>query len=182
MGKNFNITTCGLNCDLCDANKTKIQDSAKYLLDIFKDPMFSSVISMANPDFRAEDVPIFKKMLKNIGEFPPCPGCKGRHGCSITECAKEKGLENCSKCDFLDLKESKCNAIPNLSKESMMPPAPIFFNIITQRYQKWNLNNLKAISEGKKESVNSIIEKMLKEGKTNRDLIDFSINLFDMKP
>jgi hypothetical protein len=179
MTKKYEITTCGLSCDLCDSNTTKTQDSAKYLLDIFRDPTFRGVISMASKEFNEKNFPIFKKMLEAIGGFPPCPGCNERKDCPINQCASEKQIENCSQCEFLDVKTGICNGPIEPPKTPMMPPAPIFFNGLTTRYQKLNTKHLKALKEGKIEDVEKGIEDLIKKGKTNRDFIDFSINLFD---
>ena len=179
MTKDYEITTCGLSCDLCDGNTTEIQDSANYLFKVFQDPMFSGVISMSNPNFKVENVPIFKEILEILSSNPPCPGCKERKDCAINQCVGEKGIENCSKCSFLDLDKEICTAPPTPPKVPMMPPAPIFFNGISKRYQNWNIKHLKILSEGNKEEINKEIDEMLKNGKSNRDIIDFSINLFE---
>ena len=42
-----------------------------------------------------------------------------------------------------------------------------------------SIKHLTALKEGKKEKVEKEIEDMIRKGKTNRDFIDFSINLFD---
>ncbi|MFX0138473.1 MAG: DUF3795 domain-containing protein [Candidatus Hodarchaeota archaeon] len=183
MSKKNEITTCGLSCDLCDANTTKTQDSAKYLLDIFRDPTFRGVISMASKDFNENNFHIFKKMLEDIEKFPPCPGCNGRKECPINQCGNKNQVEKCSQCEFLDVKAGICIGPIEPPKTPMMPPAPIFFNGLTKRYQNLNIKHLKALKEGKLEDVEKEIEDLIRKGKTNRDFIDFSINLFDsMKP
>ena len=182
MTKDHKIETCGLCCEICDGNTTKIIDSANYLVKIFEDPMFSGVISMFNSKFKQENVPIFKQMLEIVSSFPPCPGCEGRTDCVINLCASEKGIKTCGQCEFLDFKSGKCIAPLTPPREPMMPPAPIFFNGLAQRYRRWNIKNLEAITKGKKDDINSFIDNMIKEGKTNRELIDFSVNLFDSKP
>ena len=179
MIKDYKLASCGLSCDLCDANTTKIQDAASYLLEVFKDPMFVGVISLTNPDFKQENIPGFKQTLKILENFPPCPGCHARIDCVINQCVKEKNITSCSKCEFIDLELGSCNAPFNQSEKAIMPPAPVFFEGLTKRYQKWNIRNLRALFEGKKDMVNSTIEKMIKDGKSNRDIIDFSVNLFE---
>lgn len=182
MENEHKLTTCGLSCDICDANTTKIQDSAAYLKEVFKDAMFAGVISMVNPDFKVGNLPIFKEMLMMISEFPPCPGCEGRDECAINLCVKDKNIKNCSQCNFLDINAGSCTAPPEPPKMPFLPPAPIFFNGITQRYKKWNIKNLKAMAKGNLAEIDSNIEELIKKDKTSRDLIDFSINLFDKKP
>jgi len=182
MKKKYEITSCGLSCDLCDANTTKIQDSSIYLLKVFKDPMFSSVISMINPDFRKYNLPDFKKMLEIISQNPPCPGCNERKDCVINQCTSDKKIKNCGQCNSFDIVNGKCNAIPQPLKTSMMPPAPIFLDGLTKRYQKWNVKNLIAFAEGREEETSAEIEKMVQNGKSNRDIIDLAVNLFEMKP
>jgi hypothetical protein len=176
--KDYKLTTCGLSCDLCDSNITKVQDSASYLLEIFKDPMFAGIISFTNPNFNPNTVPQFKQTLNVLKSIPPCPGCQGRMDCSINQCAKEKNIDNCSKCEFIDFEQGTCNAPLNKHAKGM-PPAPIFFAGITKRYQNWNIKNLKTLSEDKKEEINATIDKMIKDGKSNRDIIDYSVNLFE---
>lgn len=179
MTKNYKLATCGLSCDLCDANTTKIQDNAKYLLDAFKDPMFSGVLSMTNPDFKPENIPIFKEILEILKKNPPCPGCNGRKDCAINQCANNKKIENCAMCNYLNIESQSCSAPLEPPKTPFMPPAPIFFNGLVKRYRKWNIENLSAIKQGNNEEINRKLDKMIREGKTNRDVIDFSVNLFD---
>ncbi len=179
MVKNYKITTCGLSCDLCDSNTSKIQDDANYLLKVFKDPMFTGILSITNPEFNVENIPAFMEVLDALTKFVPCPGCDGRQDCAINTCARDKKIADCSACKFIDLKKKMCTATPEPSKIPFTPPAPIFFNGISQRYKKWNLKNLKLIKEGKKSDVDKDIETMIKNGKSNRDLIDTSVNLFD---
>ncbi|MFX1237979.1 MAG: DUF3795 domain-containing protein [Promethearchaeota archaeon] len=179
MKNDYKITTCGLNCDLCDANTTKIQDTANYLLEVFKDPMFTGIISMTNQDFKPENIPAFKEVLKVLTQYPACPGCEGRKDCTINMCANKKSIEDCSSCNYLDAEKGICSATPGPPEVPFMPPAPLFFNGLTQRYKKWNIKNLESIKKGKKEEINKEIEEMINKGKTSRDLIDTSINLFD---
>ena len=179
MVKNYVITTCGLSCDLCDANTSKIQDTAKYLLKVFEDPMYIGILSMTNPEFKPENYPAFKEVLEVLNKMPPCPGCEGRRDCAIKLCAQKKNIENCSMCDNLNVEAGICSSPPESSDIPYMPPAPIFFNGLSQRYQKWNIKNLDSMKQGKKAEVNKKIANMIKDGKTNRDIIDIHINLFD---
>lgn len=179
MVKDYKITFCGLSCDLCDSNTTKIQDTAKYLLSVFEDPMFLGILSMTNPEFKPKNFPAFKEVLEVLNKFPPCPGCEGRKDCAIKQCAQKKKIENCSMCDYLNVERGICSAPPEPSDIPFMPSAPIFFNGLSQRYQKWNIKNLDSMKQGKKAELNKKITKMIKDGKTNRDVIDISINLFD---
>ncbi len=180
MVKDYEITTCGLSCDLCDANTTKIQESAKYLAEILEDPMFRGVISLTNQDFKEDNYPILREMLDALGKFPPCPGCEGRNDCVINQCAAEKEIENCSQCSKLDLKKGLCTAPPTSPKVPMMPSAPIFFNGLSKRYKNWNIKHLSSLSQGEKDKVNQEIQDLIDKGKTNREKIDFSVNLFEM--
>ncbi|MFX1364930.1 MAG: DUF3795 domain-containing protein [Promethearchaeota archaeon] len=179
MVKDYNLTSCGLSCDLCDSNTTKLQDAAKYLFKISEDPMFQGLLLIVNPKFNKENFKGFIKTLEILKSYPPCPGCQGRINCVINQCTKQKNIKSCSECEFLDLDAGTCKGIPKPSKFPMMPPAPIFFQGLSKRYKNWNVKNLIAIAEGKKVKVNSDIEKMIKDGKSNRDLIDLSVNLFE---
>ncbi|MBN1801992.1 MAG: DUF3795 domain-containing protein [Candidatus Lokiarchaeota archaeon] len=179
MIKDYKITTCGLSCDLCDANTTKIQDQAKYLLRVFEDPMFLGILSMTNPEFNIKNIPPFKEVLDILMKFMPCPGCEDRGDCPINSCAREKNISDCSACKFIDVENEICAAPPEPSKMPFMPPAPIFFNGISKRYKKWNLKNLKLMKDGKKSEINKEIESMIKKDKSNRDLIDTTVNLFN---
>ena len=63
----------------------------------------------------------------------------------------------------------------------MMPPAPVFFQVLSKRYKNWNVENLISLMKGQKDDVDSKIDEMIKEGKSTRDLIDLSVNLFESK-
>jgi hypothetical protein len=179
MTKDYDLTTCGLSCDLCDSNTTKLQDSAKYLMKAFEDPMFQGVILMFNPKFKKENFTGFENTLKLLKNNPTCPGCQERTDCPINLCATQKNYTSCSECEFLDLEAGICKAIPEQPQLPMMPPAPIFFRGLSKRYQDWNVKNLIALTKEQKKAVNLEIEKMIKEGKSSRDLIDTSVNLFE---
>ncbi len=179
MVKNYNLTSCGLSCDLCDSNTTKLQDSAKYLSKMFEDPMFQGLILMFNPQFKKENFTGFIETLELLKSYPPCPGCQGRADCVINQCTKQKNITSCSECEFLDLDAGTCTEVPKQPKSPMMPPAPIFFQGLSKRYKNWNIENLIAIANGKKDKVNSDIEKKIKNGKSSRDLIDLSVNFFE---
>lgn len=182
MTEKYNITTCGLCCDLCDSNTTKLQDYAKYFLTVLKDPMFSGIISMMNPksSFNEENITILNSMLKELEGFPACPGCDKSMHCSINQCAKEKKVENCANCESFDVNKGICTALPNPQESAFTPPAPIYLGFLSKRYQNANIKNLQAIAKGKKKEVEIWIEDMIKKGKTSRDLIDISVNLFEM--
>jgi len=181
MAKDYELTTCGLSCDLCDSNTPKMQDSAKYLLKLFEDPMYQGVILMFNPEFEKENFSGFAKTLELITNYPTCPGCQERKECPINQCAKQKSITSCSECEFIDLKAGICKAVPEQPESPMMPPAPIFLQGLSKRYQNWNIKNLTALTKEQKEKVNSEIEKMIKEGKSSRDLIDTTVNLFESR-
>ncbi|MFX1499996.1 MAG: DUF3795 domain-containing protein [Promethearchaeota archaeon] len=179
MVKDYNLTSCGLCCDLCDSNTTKLQDSAKYLSKMFEDPILQEVILMFNPEFKRENFPGFIETLELLKSYPPCPGCEGRTDCVINQCTKQKNITLCSECEFFDINARTCKEVPKPPKSPMMPPAPIFFQEISKRYRNWNIENLIAIKKGKKDKINSYIEKMIKEGNSSRDLIDLSVNFFE---
>lgn len=182
MSEKYEITTCGLSCDLCDSNTSKLQESAKNIMIALKDPMFSGVISMMNPKtkFTNENVSIFRGMLEELGSFPTCPGCEKRYDCTINQCAKEKQIKTCANCDNFNVEGGVCTAPLTPSESVFTLPAPTFFKFLSQRYQNTNVRNLKLIAKGKSKEVAIWIEKMFEEGKTNRDLIDNSVNPFEM--
>jgi hypothetical protein len=178
----YKITTCGLSCDLCDSNTTKLQDKATYFLKALADPMFSGIISMMNPksSFNEENIATFNSMLKELEGFPPCPGCEKSMHCSINQCAKEKKVENCANCKSFNVNKGICMASPVPQESAFTPPAPIYLGFLSKRYQNTNIKNLQAIAKGKIKEVELWIEDMIKDGKTNRDFIDVSVNLFEM--
>jgi hypothetical protein len=180
MVEKYKINPCGLSCEFCDSNTTKLQDSADYLSKASEDPMFFGIMSTTNPGFNTENIPGFKEIIKTIGGLPPCPGCDESSHCSISQCAKEKKVENCGKCDNFDVEKGNCTAPPTASVVPMTPPAPIYLGFLGQRYQDTNIKNLQAIAKGNMKEVESWIDDMVKNKKTNRDLIDTSVNLFDM--
>jgi hypothetical protein len=179
MSKDYELATCGLSCDLCDSNTTKLQDAAKYILKIFEDPMFQGVLLMSNPDFKQENFPGFIDTLEVLENYPPCPGCRERKDCAINQCANKKNITSCRECEFLDLDVGGCKAVPEPSETFMGPPAPIFFQGISKRYRNWNIENLIELVKGNKDKINLKIEKMIKDGKSSRDLIDLSVNFFE---
>jgi len=180
MGEKYKINPCGLSCEFCDSNTTILQDSAKYLSRASEDPMFFGVMVMTNPGFNKESIPGFKEIIKIIEGMPPCPGCEKSGHCSINQCAKEKKVENCGKCEKFNAEKGNCTAPPISSGASFTPPAPIYLGALSQRYQNTNIKNLQAIAKGNMKEVESWIDDMVKNKKTNRDLIDTSLNLFDM--
>lgn len=182
MTKKYQFGTCGLCCDICFLNNTKFQESAEYIIHLFEDPMLLGILSMNEPNFKEKDFPVFKNVLEIISKFPPCPGCDKRDACSIRECASEKKVENCSECNFFDVNKGICSAPPKPPKLPFLPPAPIFLAGLAKRYKNWNIENLKAFAKGKQKEIESQIEELIKNGKTSHDFIDFSVNLFDMKP
>jgi hypothetical protein len=179
MTKHYKLTTCGLSCDLCDSNTSKLQNSAKYFLKVFEDPMFKGVLLMTSPEFKQENFSGFIDTLEVLKNYPPCPGCQERGDCTINQCAHQKGIGTCGECKFIDLEVGLCKDVPVQSGNPMIPPAPIFFQGLSKRYQNWNIENFKAIAKEDKDKVNSRIEKMIKEGKSSRDLVDISVNLFE---
>jgi len=182
MTEKTKITTCGLSCDLCDSNTTKLQDYAKYFLKVLEDPMFSGIISMMNPQssFNKENMATFNSMLKELGGFPPCPGCDKSMHCSINQCAKEKKVEHCANCKSFDVDKGICIEPPTPKEGAFTPPAPIYLEALSKRYQKTNIKNLQEIARGNIDKIELWIEEMIKEGKTSRDLIDTSVNLFEL--
>lgn len=180
MVEKYKINPCGMCCDFCDSNTTKLQDSASYLSKASEDPMFFGIMSTTNPGFNKENISGFKEIIEMIGALPPCPGCEKSAHCSINQCAKEKKVENCGKCDNFDAEMGNCTAPPIPSGASFTPPAPIYLGFLAQRYQNTNIKNLRAIAKGNIKEVESWIVEMVEKKKTNRDLIDTSVNLFDM--
>jgi hypothetical protein len=182
MSEKNKITTCGLSCDLCDSNTTKLQDYAKYFLKVLEDPMFSGIISMMNPksSFSKGNTTTFNSMLKELEGFPPCPGCDKSMHCSINQCAKAKKVETCANCNSFDVDKGNCIETPTPKEAVFTPPAPIYLEFLAKRYQNINIKNLQAIAKGKQHEVESWIDEMIKKGKTSRDLIDTSVNLFEM--
>ncbi|MFX1376296.1 MAG: DUF3795 domain-containing protein [Promethearchaeota archaeon] len=179
MTRDYELATCGLSCDLCDANTTKLQDAAKYLHKAFEDPMFQSIFLMINPELDQENFLGFMSTLAILNKFPPCTGCQGRKNCVIDQCAKQKNKKSCSDCKLFDLESGICREIPNQSENTMQPPAPIYFQGLSKRYKKWNVENLILLNKGQKDKVNSRIDKLIKEGKSSRDLLDITVNLFE---
>lgn len=179
MTENYKINPCGLTCDFCESYTTQLQDSARYLLKASEDPMFFGRISMTNLSFKKENISGFKEIIKIIEGLPPCPGCDEAVYCSINQCAKEKKLDNCGKCNNFDADKGVCTAPPTPSESTSTPPAPIYLGLLGRRYKNTNIKNLQAIAKGNTKEVESWINDMVENKKTNRDLIDISVNLFD---
>jgi len=180
MVEKYNVNPCGLSCEFCDSNTTILEDSANYLLKASEDPMFFGIMSMTNPGFNEENIPGFKEIVQLIGGFPPCPGCKKSAHCSINQCVKDKGVDNCGQCNNFDIEKGNCTAPPTASGASITPPAPIYLEFLSKRYQNVNIKNLQAIAKRNTKEVELWIDNMVKNKKKNRDLIDTTVNLFDM--
>ena len=179
MVEKYKINPCGLSCEFCDSNTTKLQDSAEYLSKASEDPMFFGIMAMTNPGFNKENIPGFKEIIEMLKGFPPCPGCEKSSHCSINQCVKENKVENCGQCNNFDADKGNCTAPPTASGASITPPAPIYLGFLGKRYQDTNIKNLQAIAKGNAKEVEAWFDDMVKNEKTNRDLIDTSVNLFD---
>ncbi len=182
MNKRYKITVCGLCCDLCEAKTTHLQDAAKKVADHLKDPMNRAVISRFNPQIKGDNLTITQGTLETLSNSPPCPGCEKRADCSIKNCNKQQSTRNCSECPQFNVGKGICVAPPTPAKLPFLPPAPIFFNGLSRRYQNWNVENLRLIREGNLEAINQRIAKLRAEKKSSQVLVDTSVNLFQMKP
>ncbi len=179
--KVYSINPCGLCCDLCDAKTTRVQDAARIVSNYLRDPNNQSILTMANPDVKEEKIVSTQETLEKMSTFPPCPGCEKRDECSIKTCAKQKNLNNCSECTLIDLKNNACTAPPTPPAMPFLPPTPVFFKGLSQRYRNWNIENLRLLKAGKREEVNLRINQLRAGKKSLGDLIDISQNLFQMK-
>ncbi|MHA1266547.1 MAG: DUF3795 domain-containing protein [Candidatus Helarchaeota archaeon] len=94
------------------------------------------------------DLKAFQRVLRKFVEAPKCTGC-GIAGaarmCPIVLCCQEKGYLTCAECPDI-VQEGICNTI----NEKIIIPSLItdnkkYFQLITQRYSHWNVENLKKI-------------------------------------
>jgi len=180
--KKYKINACGLCCDICEAKTTKVQEAATKVLKTLEDPAYRAILAMGNPQCSENNFSIAQHTLEAIGTSPPCPGCEKREECSIKTCTKQHSVKNCGECSQFDTKIGTCTAPPTPPAMPFLPPTPVFFQGLSQRYRNWNVDNLRLLKEGKLAEVNMRITQLRAKKKTARDLIDTSVNLFQLKP
>jgi len=106
------VTYCGLYCELC-AERARIPQAARTL---------QAAMTEEGWPFWGPSTPGFSEFwafLEKLGSGPGCPGCRAGGGypeCQIRVCARERGLEVCSRCiDFpCEHIESVAAAYPTL--------------------------------------------------------------------
>ena len=161
------IAPCGIYCGACNSFLGKGKKLASELYDILNGFNLPDV----GPVFIGADqkkIKIFLKLLKKIGKSPKCPGCLGGGGnpmCPMKLCTKEKSFLTCAECDVMPCptsEEDRKN--PLMSKAGML-------ELITRRYNNWNIENLKRIKEiGYRKFIDEMQEKV-KTGLLTSDVI-----------
>ena len=161
------IGPCGIYCGACDSflGKGKILASELYnILDGFNLPDVGPVFLGATQ----KQIRTFLKILKKIGKNPKCLGCLGGGGnpmCPMKACTKEKGYLTCAECDEMPCPPSdKDLENPLMNKAGML-------NLISRRYNNWNIENLKRIKKiGYRKFIDEMQDKV-KNGLLTSDVI-----------
>ena len=136
------IAPCGIYCGACDMMLGKSRSNAQEMCRILKGFNFADV----GPFFMGTDqgkVQEFLDILERWGQGDRCPGCLGGGGnpaCPIQICSNEKGYLTCAECDVMPCKRSAGN-------ENWFQDAAAFLELITRRYNNWNIKNLERIKE-----------------------------------
>ncbi len=161
------IAPCGIYCGACDSFLGKGAGLAQELyriLDGFN--MVDVAPLMLGAD--AKNVKSFLKILKKIGKSPKCPGCRGGGGnpmCAIKGCVKEKNILTCTEC-----KNVPCPASEE-DRANFATSSAAVLELISKRYQNWNLENLKRIKQiGYRKFIDEMQEKV-KSGFLTSDVI-----------
>ena len=111
---------CGIWCDSCSGGNGSIIELTK----LYEEQVKNNHLELCAPkDF---DLKEFMMGLSSIQKMSQCPGCHkggGNPNCKIRLCAKERGVEDCSKCsqlqsceNFLELESELPDVRANLLK------------------------------------------------------------------
>ncbi len=152
------IGCCGIYCGACPSNTGIVRDAAKRLqtlLDEGKTEGIAFILGIT------DKYPTFHEVLNLFSNQELCSGCGSESptaSCAIRKCCLKKGISSCAECEF-----EGCTTTPedfNLDKaigelfmqikpeEQEDPPElpkELFMQIITQRYNGWNIENLRII-------------------------------------
>ncbi len=161
------IAPCGIYCGACDSFLGKSKKLASELYKILEGFNLTDV----GPVFLGatqKQIKTFLKLLKKIGKNPKCLGCLGGGGnpmCPMKLCTKKKGILTCAECDEMPCPPNDADLEnPLMSKAGML-------HLISRRYNKWNIENLKKI---KKDGYRKLIDEMqekVRDGFLTSDVI-----------
>jgi hypothetical protein len=100
------IAYCGIDCDTCEY-LGKLHELAEQAAELHKG-LKEINVSMWGPSVLdgGSDVDFqgIEDSLGWLADSLTCPGCKGGgglQGCSVRQCSREKGFDNCSQCTGL---------------------------------------------------------------------------------
>ena len=160
------IAPCGIYCGACDMMLGRSRGQAQEMYRILNGFNFADV----GPSFMGieqEKVMDFLKILEQWSKGARCPGCLGGGGnpaCPIRTCSNEQGYLTCAECGGMPCK-------PSAENENLFQDAAAFLELITRRYDNWNIRNLERIKEvGYRQFINEMQEKV-KGGFMTSDVI-----------
>jgi hypothetical protein len=101
-----NIGFCGLDCSKCELGNRTISKNAEVLKSRVENYGISQWYQLVPVEDREKfNFDELSRGLSWLAKYAACPGCQSGGGspeCPVRLCAKEKGFENCSKCDAID--------------------------------------------------------------------------------
>jgi hypothetical protein len=157
---------CGIYCGACDMMLGRSREHAQGMYRLLKGFNFADV----GPFFMGmeqEKVMDFLSILERWGEGDKCPGCLGGGGnpaCPIKTCSREQGFMTCAECEGMPCKRSEDN-------ENWFQDAPAFLDLITRRYDNWNIGNLERIKEIGYRRFTDEMQEKVKDGFMTGDVI-----------
>jgi len=160
------IAPCGIYCGACDMMLGRSRGQAQEMYRILNGFNFADV----GPSFMGieqEKVMDFLKILEQWSKGARCPGCLGGGGnpaCPIRTCSNEQGYLTCAECGGMPCK-------PSAENENLFQDAAAFLELITRRYDNWNIRDLERIKEvGYRQFIDEMQEKV-KDGFMTSDVI-----------
>jgi hypothetical protein len=161
------IAPCGIYCGACDAFLGKSASLAKEIYQIL-DGFNLSDVGPIVLGIDSQKLKTFFKVLKKMSKRGKCPGCLGggaNPACPLKKCPKDQGFLTCAECDQLPCPPSDADRANPLAN------APGFLELISKRYNNWNIENLKRIQEiGYRKFIDEMQEKV-KSGFLTSDVI-----------
>ena len=142
------IAPCGIYCGACDIFLGRSRELAKELSRIMKGFNMIDVgpLVMGVEQLKIQD---FFEILDKWSQGEKCSGCwkgicwegGGNTVCPVRECAKKQDFLTCAECGKMP-----CNARQG-DEESQSTETSGWLEMVTKRYSRWNIDNLKRIRE-----------------------------------
>jgi hypothetical protein len=150
------IAPCGIYCGACDIMLGRSRELAREMYRIINGFNFADV----GPFFMGtgqERIIDFLEILERWSKGEKCPGCLGGGGnpaCPVKTCTNDQGFLTCAECESMPCKRDADN-------ENWLQDAAAFLELISKRYDNWNIENLERIKEiGYRRFIDEMQEKV----------------------